>query len=62
MYEFVLGLFFGAAGALLRRPTKETADKSIQVWAIPTPSIPIRNSFVPGSLKNFWGPDSPCTQ
>ena len=61
MYEFIFGIL---AGALCTRLATRTTmvDKSIQVCPIPDPPrtspISIRNSFVPGNLKNFWGPDS----
>jgi hypothetical protein len=61
--EFVLGFFIGFYYA--KSKVKKSASVSVQVDEKPfvpvTSPILIQNSktkFVPGALKNFWGPDS----
>lgn len=61
MYEFIFGILAGALCTKLATRTT-MVDQAIQVWPAPdlarTDPISIRNSFVPGTLTNFWGPDS----
>lgn len=62
MYEFIFGVFVGVWGSIIARARKKTREIGVQIEAVqqvPTqPVIIKRRVFVPGQLKNFWGPDS----
>jgi len=56
-----MAFMFGiVTGWLIFRPRQKTRTVGVQVGEVRVKSQPIaiRNSFVPGSLKNFWGKDS----
>lgn len=60
MFEFMFGI---VSGWLIFRPWRRTRTIGIQVgevWGQPVRSQPIsiQNSFVPGSLKDFWSKGS----
>ena len=62
MYELIFGILVGAVCTKLASRNITTVDQGVQAWEVPdlarTAPISIRNSFTPGTLKNFWGPDS----